>query len=59
MERHDKPVILIVDPAGADSATASELAERYSRSYIIAATASAEQATEELRYLAADQTISR
>jgi thioredoxin reductase (NADPH) len=55
MEQHDKPVILIVDPAGAECATASELTERYSRSYTIAATASAQQATNELRRRAADR----
>ena len=55
VEQHDKPVILIVDPAGADSATAAELAERYARSYAIAVTASARQATDELDRLAAER----
>jgi thioredoxin reductase (NADPH) len=55
MEQQGKPVILIVDPAGADCATASELTGRYSRSYTISATASAQQAIDELRQLAADR----
>ena len=50
-----QPVILIVDPAGADSATASALTRRYSRSYAIAVAASAQQATDELARLAADK----
>src|SRR5262245_15629151 len=55
MEQQDKPVILIVDPAGADCATASEITERYLRSYTIAAVASAQQAIDEVRHLAADR----
>jgi thioredoxin reductase (NADPH) len=51
----DKPVILIVDPAGADGATASELTERYSRAYTIAAIASAQQAADELDHLRASR----
>ena len=55
MEQRGKPVILIVDPAGAEGATAPEMNKRYLRSYTIAATSSAQQATDELRHLAADR----
>ena len=52
MEQHVKPVILMVDPVGVDSGTASELTERYSRSYTILVATSAQRATKELRQLA-------
>jgi hypothetical protein len=55
MEHHDKQVILVLDPAGGDSATASELTERYAHSYTIPTTASGQQAADELRRLAADR----
>ncbi len=52
MEQHDKPVILMVDPVGVASGSASELTERYSRSYTIVVATSAQRATKELRQLA-------
>ncbi len=52
MERHDRPVILVIDPAGQRSVTASQLTERYSASYTIATAPTAEVAVEQLRQLA-------